>query len=115
MKHLHRSYNQWTQPYRKPEHSRQPGGHSPFCQPGAGKAGDLESQPPPFGGMILDMLPWNADLAGRMNEHVISSELLRGNPLGDPCDRPILVYTPPGYGDEPDRAYPVVYVGSRSA
>ena len=70
----------------------------------------LESRPPPFGGMILDMLPWSADLAGRMNEHVISSELLRDNPLGDPRDRPLLVYTPPGYGDEPDRAYPVVYV-----
>jgi S-formylglutathione hydrolase FrmB len=40
---------------------------------------------------------------------VISSELLRDNPLGDPPDRPLLVYTPPGY-DEPGRAYPAVYV-----
>ena len=45
-----------------------------------------------------------------MDEHVISSELLRGNPLGDPHERPLLVYTPPGYDDEPDRAYPAVYV-----
>ena len=30
------------------------------------------------------MLPWSADLVGRIDERVISSELLRGNPLGDP-------------------------------
>jgi S-formylglutathione hydrolase FrmB len=60
--------------------------------------------------MIMDMLPWIAELAGRMHEHVISSELLRGNPLGDPYERPLLVYTPPGYDDSPDRAYPTVYV-----
>ena len=42
------------------------------------------------------MLPWSADLAGRIDEHVITSELLRANPLGDPCDRPLLVYVPPG-------------------
>src|SRR5579863_5158710 len=60
--------------------------------------------------MIVAMLPWSAELAGRLHEHVISSELLRGNPLGDPPERPLLVYTPPGYDDEPDRAYPVVYV-----
>ena len=56
------------------------------------------------------MLPWSADLAGRIEEHVISSELLRGNPLGDPHERPLLVYLPPGYDDEPDRRYPSVYV-----
>ena len=36
------------------------------------------------------MLPWSADLAGRIDEHVITSELLRANPLGDPCERPLL-------------------------
>jgi len=56
------------------------------------------------------VLPWSADLAGRIEEHVISSELLRGNPLGDPHDRPVLVYLPPGYDEEPDRGYPSVYV-----
>jgi enterochelin esterase-like enzyme len=60
--------------------------------------------------MILAMLPWSAELAGQLHEHVIGSELLRGNPLGDPHERPLLVYTPPGYDDQPDRAYPVVYV-----
>ena len=56
------------------------------------------------------MLPWSADLAGRLDEQVIHSELLRGNPLGDPYERPIWVYLPPGYDEEPHRGYPAVYV-----
>jgi hypothetical protein len=56
------------------------------------------------------MLPWSADLAGQLEEHVITSELLRGNPLGDPHERPLWVYLPPGYDDADDRRYPVVYV-----
>ncbi len=56
------------------------------------------------------MLPWSADLAGTLTEHVIVSELLRGNPLGDPYERPLWVYTPPGYAGEPQRRYPAVYV-----
>ncbi len=56
------------------------------------------------------MLPWSAELAGRIHEHVITSELLRDNPLGDPAERPLWVYLPPGYDDEPGRRYPAVYV-----
>jgi putative esterase len=56
------------------------------------------------------MLPWSAEFAGRIDEHVIDSELLRGNPLGDPHERPLEVYVPPGYDDEPERRYPAVYV-----
>ena len=56
------------------------------------------------------MLPWSADLAGRIDEHVITSELLRDNPLGDPYERPLLVYVPPGYDDDQNRRYPSVYV-----
>ena len=56
------------------------------------------------------MLPWSADLAGRIDEQVITSELLKGNPLGDPHERPIWVYLPPGYDTEPGRRYPSVYV-----
>jgi S-formylglutathione hydrolase FrmB len=55
------------------------------------------------------MLPWSAELAGRLDEHVFDSELLRDNPLGDPAQRPLWVYVPPGYDDEPDRRYPTVY------
>jgi hypothetical protein len=56
------------------------------------------------------VLPWSADLAGRIDERLITSELLRGNPLGDPYERPVFVYLPPGYDDDPERRYPAVYV-----
>ncbi|MEU5860913.1 alpha/beta hydrolase-fold protein [Nonomuraea sp. NPDC047529] len=56
------------------------------------------------------MLPWSAELAGRLDHQVVDSALLRGNPLGDPHERPLLVYVPPGYDSEPDRRYPSVYV-----
>ena len=52
------------------------------------------------------MLPWSAELAGRIDEHVITSELLRDNPLGDPYERPLWVYVPPGYDDDPAGATP---------
>jgi S-formylglutathione hydrolase FrmB len=55
------------------------------------------------------MLPWRAELAGRIDEGVIDSALLRGNPLGDPHERPVWVYLPPGY-DDGDQRYPSVYV-----
>ena len=48
-------------------------------------------------------------MGGRLDEHVIVSDLLRGNPLGDPYERPLWVYTPPGYEDG-DKRYPAVYV-----
>jgi Putative esterase len=55
------------------------------------------------------MLPWSKPLAGRLDEHELESGALRGNPLGDPHFRPLWVYVPPGYDDEPDRRYPSVY------
>jgi S-formylglutathione hydrolase FrmB len=54
--------------------------------------------------------PWGHAWAGRLDEHVLDSEALTGNPLGDPHQRPLWVYTPPGYDDEPDRRYPSVYL-----
>ena len=54
--------------------------------------------------------PWGHAWAGRLDEHVINSQALSANPLGDPQRRPVYVYTPPGYDDEPDRRYPSVYV-----
>ena len=56
------------------------------------------------------MLPWSADLAGRIDEHTITSEVLCGNPLGDPTERPLLGYVPPGYDSDRERRYPTVYV-----
>ena len=56
------------------------------------------------------MLPWDAELAGRLDRTMIVSPLLRGNPLGDPHERPLWVYLPPGYDDDPAVRYPAVYV-----
>jgi enterochelin esterase-like enzyme len=54
--------------------------------------------------------PWGRRFAGRLDEHVIDSEVLRSNRLGDPAERPLWVYVPPGYDDAPDRSYPAIYV-----
>ena len=56
------------------------------------------------------MEPWSYELAGRFDEHAFESEVLKGNPLGDPHVRPFWVYVPPGYDDEGDRRYPSIYV-----
>jgi S-formylglutathione hydrolase FrmB len=56
------------------------------------------------------MEPWSFEPAGRFDELVIESDALRGNALGDPHERPVIVYVPPGYDDEPERRYPTVYV-----
>jgi Putative esterase len=55
------------------------------------------------------MEPWSFDAKGRFDEHTFESEVLKGNPLGDPHVRPLWVYVPPGYDDEPDRRYASVY------
>jgi hypothetical protein len=55
------------------------------------------------------MLPWSKPFAGRLDEHEFESDALRGNPLGDPHVRPLWVYVPPGYDDDPERRYPSVY------
>ncbi|MGZ8635895.1 MAG: alpha/beta hydrolase [Actinomycetota bacterium] len=56
------------------------------------------------------MEPWTREPAGRLETLEIDSDVLRGNPLGDPHVRPLWVYTPPGYDDDPGRRYPCVYV-----
>ena len=56
------------------------------------------------------MRPWSPEYKGRVDELEISSRALEGNPLGDASRRPLYVYLPPGYDDEPDRRYPCVYV-----
>src|SRR5437879_436406 len=50
-----------------------------------------------------------SDLRRKGDERVITSKALTGNPLGDPAERPLLVYVPPGY-DNGNRRYPSVYV-----
>jgi len=56
------------------------------------------------------MYPWSYESAGRFDEHVLVSDALRVNPLGDPHERPLWIYVPPGYDAEPDRRYPSIYV-----
>ncbi|MGA8015735.1 MAG: alpha/beta hydrolase-fold protein [Candidatus Dormiibacterota bacterium] len=64
----------------------------------------MTSEPPGLGP------PWRRAPRGRFEESVIDSEALRDNPLGDPWVRPIVVYLPPGYDDEPSRHYPAVFM-----
>jgi hypothetical protein len=61
-------------------------------------------------GALNGQLPWSGALAGRLEERVIDSAALRGNPLGDPHERPVWVYLPPGYDEDPQARFPTVYV-----
>jgi S-formylglutathione hydrolase FrmB len=56
------------------------------------------------------MVPWSFTPAGRFEEVSFESELLKDNPLGDPFRRPLWIYLPPGYDDEPEKRYPTVYM-----
>ena len=55
------------------------------------------------------MKPWSFEVRGRFEEITFESKALRDNPLGDPYVRPLWIYLPPGYDDEPARRYPSVY------
>lgn len=48
--------------------------------------------------------------AGTVVVERIASRALRGNPLGDPADRDVFVYLPPGYDAAPSRRWPMVLV-----
>jgi enterochelin esterase-like enzyme len=54
--------------------------------------------------------PWERPLAGTLDRLVVESELLAGNPLGDPTRRPLYVYRPPGVELDHPRPLPSVYV-----
>ncbi len=56
------------------------------------------------------MLPWSITLQGQFDEIVFASEVLKDNALGDPSERPLWVYLPPGYNADPTRRYPTVYM-----
>ena len=49
------------------------------------------------------------DFKGRIVVAVIESQVLRGNPLGDPATRELFVYLPPSYDKDNWRRFPVVY------
>ena len=56
------------------------------------------------------MLPWSVPLQGRFDETTFSSEVLKGNALGDPSERPLWIYLPPRYDEDTTRRYPTVYM-----
>jgi len=58
----------------------------------------------------MTMLPWSTTLQGRFDEILFSSEVLKGNALGDPSERPLWVYVPPTYDEDSTRRYPTVYM-----
>ncbi|MBI1799010.1 MAG: esterase [Candidatus Eisenbacteria bacterium] len=47
---------------------------------------------------------------GRIAMEWIESQVLRGNPCGDPAVRRVPIYLPPSYDHAPTRRYPVVFV-----
>jgi hypothetical protein len=53
--------------------------------------------------------PWERALAGTLDKLVVESDLLTGNPLGDPARRPLYVYRPPGVGVDQAERVPAVY------
>jgi len=56
------------------------------------------------------MRPWHVEPKGRFERLTVTSRVLEGNPLGDPHERPLWVYLPPGVGDDPVRRYPSIYL-----
>ncbi len=54
--------------------------------------------------------PWSTPLAGSLDRLVVESDLLAGNPLGDPVRRPLYVMRPPGVELDHPRPLPTIYV-----
>src|ERR1700742_3665638 len=54
--------------------------------------------------------PWERPLAGILDRITVQSEVLEGNPLGDPVRRPLYVYRSPGAIAPGRERFPVVYV-----
>jgi S-formylglutathione hydrolase FrmB len=49
-------------------------------------------------------------LQGDVRVDFIDSPALAGNPLGDPSERPVIVYLPPNYDPQGSSRYPVLYL-----
>lgn len=54
--------------------------------------------------------PWSRPLRGSFDRLVVESDLLAGNPLGDPVRRPLHVLRPPGVELDHPRELPAIYV-----
>jgi enterochelin esterase-like enzyme len=55
-------------------------------------------------------IPWERAMHGTLDQLVVESERLAGNPLGDPARRPLWVYRPPGVERDHPRPLPAIYV-----
>src|ERR1700760_1725049 len=54
--------------------------------------------------------PWDRPLVGMLDRITVHSEVLEGNPLGDPARRPLYVYRSPGAIAPGRGRFPTVYV-----
>jgi hypothetical protein len=54
--------------------------------------------------------PWDRAFHGTLERLVVESDLLTGNPLGDPAHRPLWVYLPPGVERDHPKPLPSVYL-----
>jgi S-formylglutathione hydrolase FrmB len=54
--------------------------------------------------------PWDRRGNGTLEELTVRSELLAGNALGDPADRPLWVYLPEGVSKDSGDRYPTIYM-----
>ena len=75
------------------------------CRP-CGSAWSARSRPLPPTPMVGPCAPGHRHMQAGSTELEITSHALEGNPLGDSPRRPLYVYLPPGYDDEPSRRYP---------
>jgi Putative esterase len=74
------------------------------------RGGSVASVPEPVIRWSTYPNAYERTLVGRLERHVIVSELLADNPLGDPAERPVEVYLPPGYDEDSERRYPSIFV-----
>lgn len=63
----------------------------------------------PFGG-VPPIPPWGRTFVGRWEAHALQSRALEGNRLGDPTERPIWVYLPPGSDAPGAPRLPTIYL-----
>lgn len=54
--------------------------------------------------------PWDRRRGGTLEQLTVTSELLAGNPLGDPADRPLWVYLPDGVSGDSEDRFPTIYM-----
>jgi enterochelin esterase-like enzyme len=60
-------------------------------------------------GMLAAAVPAAAQQQARVNWVEVHSPAIAGNLEGNSAERKVLVVTPPGYDESPDKRYPVVY------